>query len=381
MRFFLITFVLPLLFIGYTSSKEIFHGDENEIDEINLLLNDGRKENFVEVKRKNSPSKAPIGKKKAKKEGDGIKKPTSAYIYFVSDCRMVLKKKGVETNKVEEVAKLCGAAWKRMTDEQKKPYNEKYKADRARYEKERESLDKRIGKDLNKPKRPQTAYFFFLNDFRKEMAGKSLPQGEKIPSLAGKIWRTMTPEQKKIYEVMAEKDKIRYDKEMEEWKKTKTMEKDQMKPKRPLKPYVIFFRTLIVCIARPQNESNFSYGYKIWNAKTAEEKKIYEEMAEKDKIRYEKKLKEWKEAKTMEKNQMKPKRPLKPYVIFFRTEIVCKAKPQGEDIFSFGYKVWNAKTTEEKKIYEVMAEKDKIRYDKEIEEWKKTHPMNEIEVE
>ena len=74
--------------------------------------------------------------KKTKKEGDGIKKPSSAYIYFVSDYRMVLKKKGVDTSKVQEVAKQCGAAWKAMTDAEKAPYNEKYKEDRARYLKE-----------------------------------------------------------------------------------------------------------------------------------------------------------------------------------------------------------------------------------------------------
>lgn len=149
------------------------------------------------LKRKGSPTKRTV-KKKVKKESDGIKKPSSAYIYFVSDYRIVLKKKGVDTTRVQNVAKMCGAAWKTMTDEEKTPYNEKYKVDRARYMKEREALDKKMGKDPTKPKRPQTAYFFFLSDFRKEMAGKSLPSGEKIPTLAGKRWGTMTPDDKKI---------------------------------------------------------------------------------------------------------------------------------------------------------------------------------------
>lgn len=92
---------------------------------------------FITAKRKGSPTKGKNQKvKKAKKEGDGIKKPSSAYIYFVSDYRMVLKKKGVDTSKVQEVAKQCGAAWKAMTDAEKAPYNEKYKEDRARYLKE-----------------------------------------------------------------------------------------------------------------------------------------------------------------------------------------------------------------------------------------------------
>ena len=172
------------------------------------------------LKRKEPPVKKGPTKRKRKRQNDGIKKPTSAYIYFVSDYRMVLKKKGKEINRVQEVAKLCGAAWKSMTDEEKAPYSAKYTTDRARYLKEKEVLDKKMGKDPNKPKRSQTAYFFFLGEFRKEMAGKTLEDGEKIPTLAGEKWRDMTPEDKKRFDYMVEQDKVRYEKEMEVYKKT-----------------------------------------------------------------------------------------------------------------------------------------------------------------
>lgn len=172
------------------------------------------------AKRKVSPTKGRRAKK-VKKQNDGIKKPTSAYLYFVSDYRMVLKKKGENISRVQEVAKLCGEAWKSMNDEEKIPYSKKYAEDRARYLKEKEAYDRKMGKDPNKPKRPQTAYFFFLADFRKEMAGKPPnPEGKKIPTLAGERWKTMTAEQKKTYELMVEKDKIRYEKDMTEWRKT-----------------------------------------------------------------------------------------------------------------------------------------------------------------
>lgn len=171
------------------------------------------------LKRKESPVKDGPTKRK-KNKSNGIKKPTSAYLYFVSDYRMVLKKKGKEINRVQEVAKLCGAAWKSMTDEEKAPYAAKYNNDKARYLKEKEALDKKMGKDPSKPKRPQTGYFFFLGEFRKEMAGKTLEDGEKIPALAGERWRDMTPEKRKRYDEMVEQDKLRYEKEMGEWRKT-----------------------------------------------------------------------------------------------------------------------------------------------------------------
>lgn len=81
-------------------------------------------------------------------------------------------------------------------------------------------MDKAKGKDPSKPKRPQTAYFFFLADFRKEMTGKSLPEDQKIPALAGQKWKNMSDGEKQRYQDMVEKDKVRYNKELAEWKKS-----------------------------------------------------------------------------------------------------------------------------------------------------------------
>lgn len=178
------------------------------------------------AKRKGSPVK--VRRAKKAKKLDGVKKPTSAYLYFVSDYRLVLKKKGENISKVQEVAKLCGEAWKKMSDEEKGPYIQKYNTDRSRYLKEKEAYDRKMGKDPNKPKRPQTAYFFFLADFRKEMANKPLPDGKKIPTLAGERWKLMTETDKITYEKMVEKDKARYEKEMAEWRK--------QNPDQPKKP-------------------------------------------------------------------------------------------------------------------------------------------------
>ena len=99
-----------------------------------------------------------------------------------------------------------------MTDEEKAPYLAKYATDRERFLKEKEVEDKKTGKlkDPTKPKRPQSNYFLFLGDFRKEMAGKTLEGGEKIPSLAGEKWRDMGTEERKKYDLLVEQDKQKY---------------------------------------------------------------------------------------------------------------------------------------------------------------------------
>jgi len=183
------------------------------------------------LKRKESPVKMKELAKKRVKKSD-VKKPTSAYLYFVSDYRKILKKRGKEINKVQEVAKLCGIAWKSMTDEEKAPYLAKYATDKERFLKEKEAEDKKSGKlkDPTKPKRPQSGYFLFLADFRKEMAGKTLEGGEKIPTLAGEKWRDLGAEDKKKYELLVEQDKLRYEKEMDEWRKTNPEQPKARKP-------------------------------------------------------------------------------------------------------------------------------------------------------
>ncbi|XP_001633812.2 high mobility group protein B1 [Nematostella vectensis] len=179
-------------------------------------------------------------KKKAKGDGPVVKRASSAYIHFTSDFRAKLKaksaKSGTPLPKANEVAKLAGEEWKKLNDEQKKPYVAKAEADKQRYLKEAGKNDPK--KDPDKPKRPPTAYFLFLAAFRKEMAGKALEDGKKIPSLAGERWREMSDEDKKPYTIQEAEERNKYEKVMEEWrKKEKAAPKPEKKPaKKPAKP-------------------------------------------------------------------------------------------------------------------------------------------------
>ena len=84
---------------------------------------------------------------------------------------------------------------------------------------QREAFQKAQGKDPAKPKRPQTAYFYFLADFREKSKGLQLKEGEKIPSLAGQAWQKMNKKEREPYLQKVAEDKKRYDKEIEAYKK------------------------------------------------------------------------------------------------------------------------------------------------------------------
>ena len=78
--------------------------------------------------------------KKAKKDGPQVKRASSAYIHFTTDFRKMLKEKceknGDPLPKANEVAKMAGEQWKKLTEEERKPYNQKAQLDKERYLKE-----------------------------------------------------------------------------------------------------------------------------------------------------------------------------------------------------------------------------------------------------
>ena len=69
-----------------------------------------------------------------------MKRASSAYIHFTTDFRKTLKEKceksGDPLPKANEVAKMAGEQWKKLTAKEKKLYHLKAQADKERYLKE-----------------------------------------------------------------------------------------------------------------------------------------------------------------------------------------------------------------------------------------------------
>jgi len=161
-------------------------------------------------------------KKKANKTNkDGVQQPkraTTAYINFTQYYRGSLKKAGRSVPKIGEFGKECAAKWHSMTEEEKKPFTDEAERDRERYRKEMEVF--KPARDVNKPKRPGTAFMLFMVDFRKEIAGKQ-PEGgvAALAKLGGERWRNMTDEEKKPYVEKQNECKITYEAMMEDYRK------------------------------------------------------------------------------------------------------------------------------------------------------------------
>ncbi|GMY18584.1 high mobility group B protein 7-like [Fagus crenata] len=96
------------------------------------------------AERKKSSSATEPKSKKARTEKKGknpnaMKRPLTAFFLFMDDFRKTYKEENPDSKGGKEVAKEGGEKWKSMTDEEKKPYQDKAAELKAEYEKALES--------------------------------------------------------------------------------------------------------------------------------------------------------------------------------------------------------------------------------------------------
>ncbi|GAA6037696.1 hypothetical protein JCM8097_002293 [Rhodosporidiobolus ruineniae] len=101
---------------------------------------------------KEAKPRATKGAAKAKKDPNAPKRPLSAYMHFSQAERASVKEENPDV-KFGEIGKILGARWKELDDEDKKPFEEKAKADKARYEKEKAAYDDENGTAKPAPKK------------------------------------------------------------------------------------------------------------------------------------------------------------------------------------------------------------------------------------
>jgi len=171
-------------------------------------------------------------KTKKVKDKDKPKRAKSAYLYFCSEKRSVVKSElGENTNATMVMTKL-GQLWRELkehedVEELLGPYQELAAADKERYNREIEAYipptvdeikkKRRLSKDKNKPKRVRSKYIFFCVDHRAEAIsnlGGETSKATAVTSELGRMWREfkMSASEKEMgkYELLHEEDKKRF---------------------------------------------------------------------------------------------------------------------------------------------------------------------------
>ncbi|CAI0424234.1 unnamed protein product [Linum tenue] len=96
-------------------------------------------------------------------------------------------------------------------------------------DKQRARKDKKAKKDPNKPKRPPTAFFVFLEEFRKTFK-KENPNANAVSAVGkagGQKWREMSAAEKAPYEAKAGKKKDEYGKLMDAYNNKKDSDRSK----------------------------------------------------------------------------------------------------------------------------------------------------------
>ena len=85
-----------------------------------------------------------------------------------------------------------------------------------------EKVKMKFKKDPNKPKKPKSGFLFFCDEHRPKMIESQKKKNKKvvigdIAKELGKKWKKLTDSQRGKYNTMNEKDKERYNKEIENY--------------------------------------------------------------------------------------------------------------------------------------------------------------------
>jgi hypothetical protein len=158
-------------------------------------------------------------------------------------------------------------------------------------------------KDPNAPKKWKTSYITFCGDQR-EKVKKDNPNmsATEITTRLGELWKALSEKDKKKYEEASNKDRVRYEKEMESYtppvddepeekKRGRGAKKERTGPKRPLAAYMYFCQDKRQEVKEANPEMNGAaitseLGSR-WKELSNEEKAPYEAKQAADKTRYE----------------------------------------------------------------------------------------------
>jgi hypothetical protein len=153
-----------------------------------------------------------------------IRPPGSSYSFFMKDNYNKIKYKLITENiddilnykpTLSDVSKIISKEWNKLNTKMRKKYELLSNEDKKRYRIEKEDVDNKLEhNNINKPKRPQSAFFFYLADIRPKIKKNS--PGIKTTDVAKegrKLWLKMNMNTKNKYNKISNLDKQRYAKE------------------------------------------------------------------------------------------------------------------------------------------------------------------------
>lgn len=145
----------------------------------------------------------------------------------------IKKELGVNSS-VGEVSKRSSEHWKKLSKEEKTVWQEKARADKERYNLEKEKYKgpwqvvfKRAKKDPNSPKRPPSAFLKYSKE-KRSIVKEQHPELKNIDiaRLLGQMWQSAPPEERVPHIEREQIERKKYKADMAAWKAKETQRKE-----------------------------------------------------------------------------------------------------------------------------------------------------------
>lgn len=342
-----------------------------------------------------------------------LKKPTRAYNFYLME--MKRKSKNVDNN-ITNISHEFSFKWSKLSDDQKKKYQDMEEEDKNRYQEHLSLVKKHI---LDKPLRESASAFTLFTDEYIKAAIEQEKDPKEARREAREKWKEMSDEQKVKYEEKKDKhtelyealrsakgrvsgytlfvkDELMAAREnnlrmtlidcAEKWKKTKESIKEKyqqyadevreerermrdlyeitfgIKPKRPIGSYK-FFMMEQAKEGKFDGKNPFKEASKLWNKLSDEHKERYQKIAKKRQLAYIVKKSEY--LSIQRKSAGKASSAFNLFVADMKDKVEGELPKGG--MFEYCYERWNKATDEQKKKYQKLADEQKTEFDKKKE--------------
>jgi len=146
----------------------------------------------------------PRVKSKKKVDPNKPKRPLTAFMRYSASRRKVIREKNPQHSMIQ-ISKIIGEEWRGLTDDGKRPYHDAAAVDHEKYKKLKDAYD------ASKPKRPRTAYAFYMKLNRARIAAdhKEVSPRDLMKFIAAE-WKQLDVDGKGQYTTMALEDRERW---------------------------------------------------------------------------------------------------------------------------------------------------------------------------
>ncbi|CAG8604708.1 4171_t:CDS:2 [Ambispora gerdemannii] len=196
-----------------------------------------KKASSAAVKTKTARSISKTKKEPIPKPDEGPKKPGSSYNFFYSEKMQKIRAEN-PSMRVSEIMKKVGDLWSNSSEEEKKPYQEKFTQAKQKYDEAykkwfesmtsldiirqnalRKAHKKKPMKDPSYPKRAVSSYMIFNKWLQTQPSAANIESITERAKYVAEEWKKLSPEEKKKWEDLYMKDKARFNAEVNEYQK------------------------------------------------------------------------------------------------------------------------------------------------------------------